>query len=282
MSDAPVPPAPPRWSDLRKRLISAAVMVAVGTVEVWLGGPSFAVLVILITAGMQWELARLTAPARPRDALMLALAGGAALTFTFVNDAPAAPSVLLLPALAFALTPRRDRRLAAVFAAATMVAGYGLVSIRDGAGTAALVWLILVVVVSDVLGYFVGRTMGGAKFWPAISPKKTWSGTVAGWVGAALVGVAFVGLGLAGDAGWLIVAVSPLVAFAGQMGDIAESWIKRRAGVKDSSNLIPGHGGLMDRFDALTGAVVAVMALGLVANLPLPAPDPFGLSTEAR
>jgi phosphatidate cytidylyltransferase len=281
MTDAPVPPAAPRWSDLRKRLISAAVMVAVGTVEVWLGGPSFAILVILIIAGMQWELARLTAPARPRDAVILAVAGGAALAFTFVSDAPAAPTLLLLPALAFALTPRRDRRLAATIAAAMMVAGYGLVSIREGAGTSALVWLIMVVVVSDVLGYFVGRTLGGAKFWPAISPKKTWSGTVAGWIGAGIVGAGFAGIGLAGQAGLLIILVSPLVAFAGQMGDIAESWLKRRAGVKDSSNLIPGHGGLLDRFDALTGAVVAVMALGMVANLPLPAPDPFGLSAEA-
>ncbi|MFN3970746.1 MAG: phosphatidate cytidylyltransferase [Gemmobacter sp.] len=278
MTETIVPPRPPRWTDLRKRAASAAVMVVVGGVEVWLGGAPFAVLVILITGGMLWELARLTAPAEGRAALAMGAGGAVALAFTFLNDSPAAPMVLLLPALAFALTTRRDRRLAAGWAAAAMVAGYGLVSIREGAGTSALVWLILVVVVSDVAGYFVGRMIGGAKFWPAISPKKTWSGTVAGWIGAALVGVGFVVAGQAAQAGWLLVAVSPFVAFAGQMGDIAESWIKRRAGVKDSSGLIPGHGGLMDRFDALTGAVVLVMALGLVSNIPLPAPDPFGMA----
>ena len=117
------------------------------------------------------------------------------------------------------------------------------------------------------MGYFAGRSLGGPKFWPAISPKKTWSGTVAGWVGAALVGLGFV---VFTGAGWGLIVLSPLVSFAGQMGDIAESWIKRRTGVKDSSRLIPGHGGVLDRFDALIGAVVLVMLLGLILPLPLP------------
>jgi phosphatidate cytidylyltransferase len=123
------------------------------------------------------------------------------------------------------------------------------------------------VVVSDVMGYFAGRILGGPKFWPAISPKKTWSGTIAGWAGAIGVGILFWAMGYAPGG---IVILSPLVGFAGQMGDIAESWIKRRTGVKDSSDLIPGHGGFMDRFDAMTGAVVLVMLLSLVVALPLP------------
>jgi phosphatidate cytidylyltransferase len=138
--------------------------------------------------------------------------------------------------------------------------------LRDEQGVLAFVWLLSVVIVSDVAGYFAGRLLGGPKFWPAISPKKTWSGTVAGWIGAALLALGFV---LAGQAGWGLVILSPLVAFAGQMGDIAESWIKRRTGVKDSSNLIPGHGGVMDRFDALTGAMVAVMLLTRFVDLPI-------------
>ncbi len=281
MSTAPLPPLPPRvprWSDLRRRLVSAFAMLVIGGVEIWLGGPAFAALVVLVTGGMVWELARMTAPARSSEALWIGAGSGVALLATFFNDAPAAPILLLVPSLVLAFGARRCRRLAAALAAAAMVAGYGLVSIRQGAGTTALVWLILIVVVSDVMGYFVGRMLGGPRFWPSLSPKKTWSGTIAGWVGAAFVGAGFVVAGLAGPAGWLLVLVSPVLAFAGQMGDIAESWLKRRTGVKDSSGLIPGHGGLLDRFDALTGAVVAVMLLGLVSHLPLPAPHPFGLA----
>ena len=136
-------------------------------------------------------------------------------------------------------------------------------------GMPAILWVVAIVITSDVAGYFVGRIVGGPKFWPAISPKKTWSGTVAGWVGAVLVSLAFV---LAGHAPWMAVILAPVVAFAGQLGDIAESWIKRRAGVKDSSSLIPGHGGFLDRFDALIGAVVLIMLLSLIASLPMPVP----------
>ncbi|HMO06649.1 MAG TPA: phosphatidate cytidylyltransferase [Paracoccaceae bacterium] len=262
-----VPPAAPRWSDLRLRLVSAAVMITVGAAEIWLGGPAFAALVVALTGGMLWELARMTAPAQARAALALGVLGAGALVLVLVAPADYAPALLLVPSLAFALTPRRDRRLASLWAAAAMVAGYGLVVLREEAGTPAILWVICVVVASDVLGYFAGRMIGGRKFWPAVSPKKTWAGTVAGWLGAAAVGAGFVAAGLAP---WTLVPLSALVAFAGQMGDIAESWIKRRAGVKDSSRLIPGHGGLMDRFDALVGAVVAVMALGLLVALPLP------------
>lgn len=266
-------PVSGRWHDLRKRLLSAAVMIAVGAVEVWLGGPAFAALVILLSSGMVWELARLSAPARGRSALGMAGLAAVGMLVTFLSPAPLAETALLAPALVLALTPRRDRRLTAAWGAAVMVAGYGLVTLREVAGTPAVLWLILVVIASDVMGYFAGRILGGPKFWPALSPKKTWSGTVAGWVAAAGVGGAFVAADLASP---LLIILSPLIAFAGQMGDIAESWLKRRAGIKDASNLIPGHGGLLDRFDALTGAGVAVMALGLVLNLPLPQPAPFG------
>jgi phosphatidate cytidylyltransferase len=258
---------PGRWHDLRTRALSAAVLIAVGGVEIWLGGITFAVLAVVVSALMLWELARITAPARLKTARMLALTGLAALVGALVLRGGIAPALLLVPALFFALTPRRDRRISAAYAAAVMVAGYGLVSLREEQGGAAILWLVAVVVTSDVLGYFVGRSVGGPKFWPAISPKKTWSGTAAGWAGAAAVGAVFVWMGLAP---WTLILLSPVVAFAGQLGDICESWIKRRTGVKDSSRLIPGHGGVMDRFDALVGAVVAVMLLALLLPLPVP------------
>ncbi len=257
---------PGRWGDLQPRLISAAVMLAVGAVEIWLGGLSFLVLITALTAIMIWELASMTAPGDKVRAL--ALAALAALCLILDEGWPSVPAYWLFPIMgvAFYATPRSHKVAAALLAVAIMVAGHGLFVMRDESGTPAILWLLGVVIASDVMGYFAGRSLGGPKFWPAISPKKTWSGTVAGWIGAALVGAGFV---LAGHGTWGLVAISPFLAFAGQMGDIAESWIKRRAGVKDSSNLIPGHGGLMDRFDALVGAMVFVMILTRVMPLPI-------------
>jgi phosphatidate cytidylyltransferase len=258
-----------QWEDLRKRVVSAVVLVAVGGAEIWLGGPSFAVLVVLLVGAMVWELAKMTAPVRENSPLGLAALASVSLAVPFLSSAPVATSALLVPALAFALTDRRDRRLSSLYAVAIMVAGYALVDLRIQAGTSVIVWLVLLVVVSDVAGYFVGRMMGGPKFWPAISPKKTWSGTVAGWVGAALVGT---GVWLAGYGTPGLIPLSVVIAFAGQMGDIWESWLKRRSGVKDASTLIPGHGGVLDRFDALIGALLALVVLGLILDLPLPEP----------
>jgi phosphatidate cytidylyltransferase len=255
-----------RWGDLRKRAISATVMLGVGAAELWLGGPSFAALVILLTAAMFWELANMTSPGHRKTPLGMGVIAAACLWGAVFIPEDLAAALLILPAFALALTPRRDRRVSTLYGICIMVAGFGLISLR-GEGTAPILWLVLIVIISDVAGYFVGRTLGGPKFWPAISPKKTWSGTVAGWVGAVLVAAVFV---IWADAPLLSLLLAPFVAFAGQLGDIAESWIKRRSGVKDSSGLIPGHGGVMDRFDALIGAVVLVMVLSLLTSLPMP------------
>ena len=257
-----------RWADLKKRAISAAFMLAVGAAELWLGGTPFSLLVYALTGVMFWELSNMTAPERRRTPLAMGLIAAVCLAGAELFRDDLASALLILPGLALALTPRRDRRIATVYGIAIMVAGYGLIDLRTP-GMPAILWLVSIVIVSDVAGYFVGRVMGGPKFWPAISPKKTWSGTAAGWLGAVAVSLGFVATG---HAPWLSVALAPFVAFAGQLGDIAESWIKRRSGVKDSSDLIPGHGGFLDRFDALIGAVVLVMLLGLFTSLPMPRP----------
>lgn len=255
-----------RWADLRARVTSAAVMVAIGAIEIWLGGWWFLILMTLLTAAMIWELARLTAPTQPQVAL--AIAALAAVCLIADEGWPSVSAWLVFPAVpaVFMLTGRMQQRAAAVISVAVLVAGHGLFVLRDEQGTAAMLWLLGVVIVSDVMGYFVGRILGGPKFWPAISPKKTWSGTIAGWIGAAALGFGFAVFGYGSY--WLVI-LSPLVALAGQMGDIAESWLKRRVGAKDSSNLIPGHGGVLDRFDALTGAMVLVMILTRFVELPI-------------
>lgn len=258
-------PAPDRWGDLRARVASGIAMLAVGGGAIWLGGPVFSALAVLVTGLMTWELARMTMPGRAAEAVAFGLFAAAVLALVLWLHGTAALALVLLPPVIGALRAARERGVFLVYGLAVMLAGYGLVALRQGQGLSAIVWIVAVVVVSDVLGYFAGRMIGGPKFWPRISPKKTWSGTVAGWIGAALVGVAFVQAG----AGWGLVWLSPLLAFAGQMGDIAESWIKRRAGIKDSSNLIPGHGGVLDRFDALLAAVVMVLLLAQMMPLPL-------------
>ncbi len=254
-----------RWGDLRARTLSAVGMVVAGGVLIWVGGPWFAALAVLVSGLMIWELAMMTAPGKAREARLLGLLGAAALALVFYAHLPFVLVVLVLPSLLGLATARKDRLIFALYALAVMLAGYGMVAFRAGLGLEMILWIVAVVVASDIAGYFAGRTIGGPKFWPRVSPKKTWSGTVAGWLLAVVVGWGFVA---AGQAGGALIALSPLVAFAGQMGDIAESWIKRRCGVKDSSNLIPGHGGVLDRFDALLGAVVVL--LGVAIFMPLP------------
>ncbi len=257
-----------RWGDLKKRVLSALFMLVIGAGEIWLGGRSFSVLVIALTGVMFWELANMTAPGHQKTPFAIGLGAAACLAAAVFLTHDLASALLIAPGFFLALTPRRFRRVSTVYGIAIMIAGYGLIDLR-GPGVPAILWLIAVVVVSDVAGYFVGRMVGGPKFWPAISPKKTWSGTVAGWVGAVLVSILFM---VWGQATWLLVVLAPFVSFAGQLGDIAESWIKRRCDVKDSSSLIPGHGGFLDRFDALIGAVGFLMLLGLLTALPMPGP----------
>lgn len=250
-----------RWDDLRPRILSAAVLAAVGLGAIWAGGFWFIGLVVLAAGVMCWELVAMTG-ARDGLPVMLGLFGAAAL-----YAAQAFSGYWPLPLLAFAVLvgtvaiPRR-RLIWFLYAPVILFGAWGVLLLR-AAGIEVLLWLIAIVVASDVAGYFGGRLLGGPKFWPRLSPRKTWSGTLAGWVVATLIGI---GIWLAGGPPAAIVS-SPLTAFAAQMGDIAESAVKRRLGVKDASNLIPGHGGLLDRFDALLGAALALLVAWLVTGL---------------
>ena len=254
-----------RWSDLAARLGSGAVMVLVGLAAVAAGGDVFHVFVAVICGAMVWELVRMLVPEHPRPALLLgAVAGAAILVAIYLPTAYALP-LLLGPALLGTIQIERFKALFAVFVVLVCLAGFGLMSVRDNFDFGWMLWLVLVVVATDVSGYFVGKTFGGPKFWPRVSPNKTWSGTLGGWVAAGLVGLGFV---LFKGAPWGGVAVSVAVSMAAQMGDIAESAIKRHVGVKDSSRLIPGHGGLLDRFDGMLGASVFVLMTAPVTGFP--------------
>ncbi|MDO5646844.1 phosphatidate cytidylyltransferase [Paracoccus sp. (in: a-proteobacteria)] len=251
---------PGKWGDLSRRVASTVVLLGIGVLLATAQGIWLVLGMAVISAVTFWELAMMTGADARRSLLLAGLAFAGQVAALTVGG----PLMLVLPLLVGAFLVR-DRAGLVIFGAAIMLAGFGLVGFRTAFGLPFVLWLMGIVIISDTAGYFVGRVMGGPKFWPSLSPKKTWSGTVAGWVGAAILGVVMWSLGHGHAA---LIWMSPLVAFAGQMGDIAESGLKRRAGVKDSSNLIPGHGGFMDRFDAVTGAVLAAMLIGLFTTLP--------------
>lgn len=266
-SRAPAAPAPARrWADLGPRVASGVVMAGGGLLLIWAGGVWFATLAVVATAIMIWELAQMQAPDRPNEALAYGIGAGAVIAAVLYTHDPFLLPLIGLPPLLGLLLRRKDRLIFAAYAAAIMTAGYGLVAFREGYGVVWLAWLVIVVVVTDIAGYFAGKSIGGPKFWPRVSPKKTWAGIVAGWIAAALVGFAFRQFTTAGpDLPWISAALS----LASQMGDIAESAIKRHAGVKDSSRLIPGHGGLLDRFDGLLGAALFMLFVAQVVVVPV-------------
>jgi phosphatidate cytidylyltransferase len=130
-------------------------------------------------------------------------------------------------------------------------------------GFLAMVLLFAIVWTTDILGYFAGRAIGGPKLWRAISPKKTWSGAVAGTLGAMIVAVLVAGFfGSFNRAAIAIIAL--LLSVVAQLGDLLESWIKRRFGAKDASHLSPGHGGVMDRLDGFWAAALIGCLIGLL------------------
>jgi phosphatidate cytidylyltransferase len=255
------------WEDLKVRLMSGAVMAVIGIAAIIAGGVWFQMLAVFVTAVMVWECWTMIRGASPTSGMLLA-AGvssilsaqvfGGALNYEFLG-------LFLIVPIIGAIILKRERITFFIFAFALQIAGYGLVHFRIEFGFTWLLWLVSIVVVTDIAGYFAGKSLGGPKFWPAVSPKKTWSGTIGGWVGAALVGVIFT---MFTNAGWTTILLSVVISFAGQMGDIAESALKRRQGVKDSSALIPGHGGLFDRFDALLGASLFMLLVAVAFNVP--------------
>ncbi len=245
------------WSDLGPRVTSAIVLSVAGIIAIWLGGLVFGALVALAVGVVVWEITRMLAPdadaALPRG--FGVLAGLVVLAAGFVGALYALVLLVVTIAGLYRRLPvERERMRFAIYLGWVLLAGYGLTALRAEGGMGQVIWLVLVVVATDIAGYFAGRMIGGPKFWPAISPKKTWAGTIAGWLAAGLVGLAWGGFGLAG--------ISMLLAFASQMGDAAESALKRHTGIKDSSNLIPGHGGVFDRFDALLGATLVLTLIG--------------------
>ena len=202
-------------NELAKRTISGVVLIAVAFVALWLGGAVFQILVALVGALILWEW---------RGMSLRFLPAGARVTWG------AAMGVYVILA---------------------MVA---LIAIRHFAGFTATLTLLASVWATDIGAYAAGRTIGGPKIAPRISPSKTWAGLGGGMIAASVL------IGLAG--GWRYAPLGVLVAVLAQAGDFFESWLKRRAGVKDSGSLIPGHGGVFDRIDGLLPVAIVAGVFG--------------------
>jgi len=254
------------WSDLGPRVGSAVVMTVVGGAAVYLGGIWFNLLVAFCVWAMTWELMSMFNLYSGRERVMVAGLSFVIMLLAFIGGIAVWLALGIIVALALTQVAGKlpmGKGLFSLLFVPTLV-GAGLLMFRANEGVIFILWMLLVVIASDVMGYFAGKTFGGPKFWPSISPKKTWSGTIAGWVGAALVGLCFV---IWNDSPVSLIIISVLTSFAGQMGDVAESALKRKQGIKDSSNLIPGHGGVLDRFDAVSGAVIFLLVLSLVMQV---------------
>lgn len=231
MTDASGPhmdvPATVKTSDLGVRTASAIVMLAGTGAALWLGGWFWTIFAGLVAAGVLWEWRR----------LVQGFASG-----------PAALAAWNVAGILYI-----------GLAAATLMV------LREGSdGFFSVLTVAVMVIATDVGAYFAGRTIGGPKIAPKISPSKTWAGLAGGAAGAIFVlFLTETQTGAVGTPG-AIAGLGLAAAVIAQAGDFFESWMKRRAGVKDSGNLIPGHGGLYDRVD---GLLAVAFVIGLVMLL---------------
>lgn len=263
---------------LPQRAVSSVVLATGALIAVLVGGWLFilCVLCTIVVMSIEWGRLSPTGDAGARRATTLVCASvacAAVLAYAIGQPAWALALVLagipLSAGLAVLVPGALPDRLAGgtLYLAAPTLSLVWLRTAEPG-GLAHVIWVLLVVCATDIFAYLAGRSIGGAKLAPSISPGKTWSGLAGGMLGAAVVGGA--GTLLAGAGFWLGAGLGLLLAAVAQAGDLFESALKRRAGVKDSGHLIPGHGGLLDRVDGLLFAVPVFAAVVWLTRLGAP------------
>jgi phosphatidate cytidylyltransferase len=273
------PPGSLGAQNLKLRIISAAVMAPLAILAVYAGGWLFLVVCLIAAGAILWEWTQLVLrQADPRvlvvgfaglvSALLLAPEGEAWGAFGMVVIAAVLAGGILA---AFPKPfPAPGRPLWA--AAGILYSGLGMVGpalLRSDHewGLAALLFLFATVWGTDIFAYCAGRLIGGSLLWPRVSPNKTWAGALGGLAGGVAAGTAVAyasGVGAPAVVGVLALILSILA----QGGDLIESAVKRRFGVKDASNLIPGHGGVMDRLDGFVVAALAAALIGILHEGP--------------
>ncbi|RUT32725.1 phosphatidate cytidylyltransferase [Arsenicitalea aurantiaca] len=254
------------WSDLGPRLISAAVLVALAVTALVLGGYVFSGLVGAAFAGAyrEWETMVTLKPLTPLGMVLIGLVFLSSLAYPLWG----LPAIAATHAMAcvIAIIARGGAvvwRIAGLAFVGLVIAA--ILSLRDAgqAGIIACVFVGTVVWMTDTGAFFTGRQVGGEKLAPDISPSKTWSGALGGLAIGAISG-SLVWMVFTDSPAWIGAMIALAMSVCGQIGDLAESGLKRRFRVKDSGDIIPGHGGLMDRLDSLTFAVLFAVAIGLL------------------
>ena len=270
-------------SNLQQRVASAVVLVALALALTWAGGFWYRILCAGIAGAVLYEWMTM---ALPREAAAHRIVLAVLLAVVLAMMLAGVPAVTLLLALAAAVIvgaahAAYDQR-GFWPVAGLAYAGLSAISLAalrggDASGLAATLFLFAVVWATDILAYFVGRAIGGPKLAPSISPGKTWSGAIGGTIAGIIAGGA---VALYAGIVWGVLATAVLtfvLSVVSQVGDLFESSLKRRFGTKDSSGLIPGHGGVMDRVDGLVAAAFMLFIIGAAASgLDAPAHALFG------
>ncbi len=251
--------------NLLMRVAAASVLAPLAIAAAYAGGWLWSALVTLAAVGLYLEWLTVVGAAHE---IRVTVSGSVALAIAGWYLA-ADQITLSLAALALGLavvvllSPQRRHWTAAgfLYAAAAQMASV-LVRLDQAHGFVALTFVLLVVWVSDIGGYVAGRGIGGPKLWPRVSPKKTWAGAVGGFSGSLVIAAGFAAFGFGKPLPLLVLAA--ILSVASQLGDLFESAVKRRFGVKDSSHIIPGHGGLMDRLDGYVAAILLAAIFGIL------------------
>jgi phosphatidate cytidylyltransferase len=251
--------------NLLTRIIAASVLIPLAVAIAYAGGWLWTVLVTLAAIGLYVEWLMVVGGAADKrivvSGVIALVVAGLCLA---IGRIEAALVVLAIGLVAVGLmTPERRNWIAAgfLYAAAAEIASV-LLRLDAVKGFVALIFVLLIVWVTDSGGYFAGRGIGGPKLWPRVSPKKTWAGAIGGFAASLAVAGIFAALDL-GKAGPLLM-ISGVLSVVSQLGDLFESAVKRRFGVKDSSQIIPGHGGLLDRLDGFVAAVAVAALFGFL------------------
>lgn len=260
----PAAPAPGKANELQTRIIVGVLLIVAAVLAEYFGGIFLWLLVVLMALGIMSEWARLTGRQENRMLAMYALSVPLAIMSPWAAGASFLALGLIIGAAMFVAVFDRSLKLAA----GVFYAGFpalAIIYIRDiDNGILIVFWTLALVWATDIGAYFSGRAIGGPKLAPQYSPNKTWAGLIGG---VALTAVVSYVLHLYWGLPFYLVLLSIPLAVLAQMGDLFESWLKRKAGAKDSGTIFPGHGGVMDRLDGLIPVAPVVALIMLAENL---------------